>query len=109
MKIRACGWRELKASLVMTDSPILQAAIQLILLALISLLIPASYRVVVGPTLPDRLQAVDLITTLLIGIIVMLALVEGTENFVDMAIALAAFAFIGTISIARYISEGRVF
>jgi multisubunit Na+/H+ antiporter MnhF subunit len=52
---------------------------------------------------------VDLITTLLIGIIVMLALVEDTQNFVDMAIALAAFAFIGTISIARYISEGRVF
>jgi len=109
MKTRACGWQELKASLVMTESPYVQAAIQLILLALISLLIPASYRVIVGPTLPDRLQAVDLITTLLIGIIVMLALVEGTENFVDMAIALAAFAFIGTISIARYISEGRVF
>lgn len=93
----------------MTDNSIVQAVIQLILLALVSLLIPASYRVIVGPSLPDRLQAVDLITTLLIGIIVMLALVEGTENFVDMAIALAAFAFIGTISIARYISEGRVF
>ena len=93
----------------MIENPIALAAIQLILLALVSLLIPASYRVIVGPTLPDRLQAVDLITTLLIGIIVMLALVEGTEVFVDMAIALAAFAFVGTISIARYISEGRAF
>ena len=93
----------------MIENPIALTAIQLILLALVSLLIPASYRVIVGPTLPDRLQAVDLITTLLIGIIVMLALVEGTEVFVDMAIALAAFAFVGTISIARYISEGRAF
>ncbi len=93
----------------MIENPFALAAIQLILLALVSLLIPASYRVIVGPTLPDRLQAVDLITTLLIGIIVMLALVEGTEVFVDMAIALAAFAFVGTISIARYISEGRAF
>ena len=92
----------------MIESAIAQTAIQLVLLALVILLIPASYRVVVGETLPDRLQAVDLITTLLIGIIVMLALVEGTEVFVDMAIALAAFAFVGTISIARYISEGRV-
>ena len=92
----------------MIESAIAQAAIQLILLALIILLIPASWRIIVGPTLPDRLQAVDLITTLLIGIIVMLALVEETQVFVDMAIALAAFAFIGTISIARYISEGRV-
>lgn len=93
----------------MIESAVAQTAIRLILLGLVSLLIPASYRVIVGETLPDRLQAVDLITTLLIGIIVMLALVEGAEVFVDMAIALAAFAFIGTISIARYISEGRVF
>ena len=93
----------------MIESALAQAAIQLILLAMVSLLIPASYRVIVGPTLLDRLQAVDLITTLLIGIIVMLALVEGTQNLVDMAIALSAFAFIGTISIARFISEGRVF
>lgn len=93
----------------MIESEIAQVAIRLVLLALVSLLIPASYRVIVGKTLPDRLQAVDLITTLLIGIIVMLALVEGTQVFVDMAIALAAFAFVGTISIARYISEGRGF
>lgn len=93
----------------MIESPIAQSAIQLILLGLVILLIPASWRVVAGPSLPDRLAAVDLITTLLIGIIVMLALVEGTQEFVDMAIALAAFAFVGTISIARYMSEGRVY
>lgn len=93
----------------MIESPIAQAIIQFVLLIMVILLIPASYRVVVGTTLPDRLQAVDLITTLLTGIIVLLALVEGTEIFIDMAIALAAFSFVGTVSIARYISEGRVF
>lgn len=93
----------------MIEGAFAQTAIRLVLLALVSLLIPASYRIIVGETLPDQLQAMDLVTTLLIGIIVMLALVEETEVFVDLAIALAAFAFISTISIARYISEGRVF
>lgn len=93
----------------MIDSPTVQTAVQIILLIMVGLLIPASYRVVVGETLPDRLQAVDLITTLLIGIIILLTLVEGSQAFIDLALALAAFAFIGTISIARYISEGRVF
>ncbi len=93
----------------MIEGAFAQTAIRLVLLALVSLMIPASYRIIVGETLPDRLQAMDLITTLLIGIIVMLALVEEIEVFVDMAIALAAFAFIGTISIARYISKGGVF
>ncbi len=93
----------------MIENALTQTMVELILFAMVVLLLPASYRVVVGETLPDRLAAVDLITTLLIGIIVMLALVEGTGVFVDMAIALAAFAFVGTISIARYISEGRVY
>ena len=93
----------------MIESPLIQAILQIILLALVSLLLPASYRVIKGETLPDRLLAVDLITTLLIGIIVLLAVVEGSEVFIDMAIALAAFAFVGTLSIARYISEGRAF
>jgi len=93
----------------MIESQFSQTTLQIILLAMIALLIPASYRVVVGAKLSDRLLAVDLITTLLIGIIVLFALIEGSETFIDMAIALAAFSFIGTISIARYISEGRVF
>ena len=93
----------------MIESPITQTAIQIITLIMVALLLPASYRVVFGDTLPERLQAVDLLTTLLIGIIVLLALVEGSSIFIDLAIALAAFGFIGTISIARYISEGRVF
>jgi multisubunit Na+/H+ antiporter MnhF subunit len=55
------------------------------------------------------LQAVDTITTLLIGIIVLLALVQRTSFIVDIALALAAFGFIGTVAIARYLGEGRVF
>lgn len=93
----------------MIDAIFVQNAIQIITLLMVALLIPASYRVVAGNTLPERLQAVDLITTLLIGVIVLLSLVEDSHVFIDLAIALAAFGFIGTISIARYISEGRVF
>jgi len=89
----------------MIENEITRQAVELCLLVLVLLLLPASYRVFRGPESEDRFLAVDLITTLLIGIIVMLALIEGTSVFVDMAIALAAFAFIGTISIARFLSE----
>ncbi len=82
---------------------------QLALVVLITLLLPAAYRVWVGPSPADRLQAVDTITTLLIGIIVLLALVQGSALMLDVGIALAAFSFIGTLAIARYLAEGRVF
>jgi multicomponent Na+:H+ antiporter subunit F len=78
------------------------------LFALILLLAPCIYRLWQGPTSADRLQVIDTITTLLIGIIIVLALVRTDFMFVDIAIALAAFAFISTLALARYISEGRV-
>jgi multisubunit Na+/H+ antiporter MnhF subunit len=73
------------------------------------LLIPATYRVIVGPSPADRVQAIDTITTLLIGIIILVALVDGQAFYIDLGIALAAFSFIGTLAIARFINEGRVF
>ncbi len=90
-------------------SPLVQIGLQLALTVLVVLVIPCAYRVWVGPTAADRLQAMDTITTLLIGIIVILALLQGIGMFIDVAIGLAAFAFIGTIALARYISEGKVF
>ena len=88
---------------------LVQFGIQAALLVLVLLILPCAYRAWVGPTAPDRLQAIDTITTLLIGIIIVLAVLRNTVMFIDVAIALAAFAFIGTIALARYISEGRAF
>lgn len=84
-------------------------AVQAALVVLILLLVFSSYRVWVGPSPADRLQATDAMTTLLIGIIVVLALVQGTSMLVDVGIALAAFGFIGTLAISRYLAEGKVF
>lgn len=87
-------------------SPLMEAGLQLGLIVLVALLIPCAYRVWIGPTAADRLQIIDTMTTLMIGIIVVLALLEGVGMFIDIAIALAAFAFIGTLALARHISEG---
>lgn len=90
-------------------SAVIQLSVQVALVVLMVLIIPCAYRVWIGPTAADRLQAIDTITTLLIGIIIVLALLRETVMFVDVAIALAAFAFIGTLALARYISDGKVF
>jgi len=79
-------------------------------LVILVLMIPVSfYRVWKGPKAADRLVGVDMITTLLVGIVILLSLTEGTNTTIDMGIVLAALAFAATLSIARYISEGRVF
>lgn len=90
-------------------TPFMNIAVQLALIVMIILLLPATYRVVVGPHPSDRLQAIDTITTLLIGIIVLLGLVQGSALVIDVGIALAAFSFVGTLAVARYLCEGKVF
>lgn len=93
----------------MIETQFASILVNVALIIMVLLMIPTSWRVYRGPSPADRLQAVELLTTQLVGIIVLLALVEGTEIVIDMAIALAAFSFVGTFAIARYISEGRVF
>jgi multisubunit Na+/H+ antiporter MnhF subunit len=90
-------------------SPFFQFSVQAALVVLVVLIVPCAYRVWIGPSAADRLQATDAITTLLIGIIIVLALLRTTAMFIDVAIALAAFGFIGTLALARYIAQGKVF
>lgn len=90
-------------------TPFVQVGLQLALFVLVLLMIPCAHRAWIGPTGADRLQAIDTITTLMIGIIIVLALLQGISMFIDVALALAAFAFIGTLALARYISEGKAF
>ncbi|HEX2621559.1 MAG TPA: monovalent cation/H+ antiporter complex subunit F [Phototrophicaceae bacterium] len=90
-------------------SPFLLMNLQAVLIILVLLMLPCAYRVIVGPSAADRLQAIDAITTLLIGIIVVLAVLQRESMFVDISIALAALGFIGTLVLARYIAERKVF
>jgi multisubunit Na+/H+ antiporter MnhF subunit len=79
------------------------------LVVLVILLIISSYRVWRGPNAVDRLQAIDAGTTLLIGIIIVLVLVQHTSMLIDVAVALAALGFVGTLAVSRFLAEGKVF
>lgn len=81
----------------------------LALAVLIIALIPATYRIWTGPSAMERLQALDLTTNVFVGIIIVLGLVLDNAQMIDIGIALAAFSFVATLAIARFISEGRFF
>ncbi|MGB7341919.1 MAG: monovalent cation/H+ antiporter complex subunit F [Phototrophicaceae bacterium] len=87
-----------------------ETAVNVALLILVVLLPIAFYRVAKPhQDAAERLVGVDIITNLLVGIVILLAVVENTDTTIDIGIVLAAVSFAGTVSIARYISEGRVF
>ncbi len=60
-------------------------------------------RLVLGPTLPDRVLSLDMLMTLAIGFIAIFTLLTGVYAYLDMAIALGLVGFLATIAFARFI------
>ena len=72
-------------------------------IAILLLMVPILYRIVVGPTAIDRIVAVNVIgtkTTVLLIIIGMLF--QRVEMFVDFALTYALLNFIGSLAAARF-------
>ncbi|HZJ79884.1 MAG TPA: monovalent cation/H+ antiporter complex subunit F [Dysgonamonadaceae bacterium] len=63
------------------------------------------YRFIKGPTLPDRVTAIDLITTMVIAIIVVFSILWDSPNFFDVAMVLSLISFLGSISYAFYLTK----
>ncbi len=72
-----------------------------VILAVASLL--ALGRGLRGPTLPDRVVALDLIGTLVVAYAVISAAATGATYFLDVAVVIALISFVGTIAYARYV------
>jgi multicomponent Na+:H+ antiporter subunit F len=69
-------------------------------------LILALLRLLRGPSLPDRVVALDLLVSLGIGIVVAQAIHEQQPALLDVAVILALLAFLGTVAFALYVEEG---
>lgn len=76
--------------------------IGLALLALSLALVFAFVRLVRGPSLMDRVTSLELIASLVAGIVAVYAIGTDDPALIDVAIALALVAFIGAVAFARY-------
>lgn len=65
------------------------------------------YRVVKGPTLADRVVALDMLVGIVIGFIAIIAIKTGFTLYIDIAIALGLVGFLATVAFARFILSRR--
>ena len=65
-----------------------------------------SVRLVMGPTVPDRVVALDTMNTFVVAMMIILGAVYDSIVMVDIATVYAALSFVGTLFIARYIEGG---
>lgn len=73
---------------------------------LVVAVILAFCRLARGPSLPDRAVALDLIATIVIGLIGVYAVNTNEPRFLDLAVVLALIAFLATVAFARFIEKG---
>jgi multisubunit Na+/H+ antiporter MnhF subunit len=81
------------------------AEICLLLLSCASL--AALYRIVVGPSVADRVAATDLLTTCVMAIAIVAGITRADRNHIDVVVALGVLGFCGTVALAKYLRGGR--
>lgn len=77
-----------------------------VLLALLICVIMAIFRVVRGPTAPDRIVGLDTINTIVISSMVIFGAAFREIIYIDVAIVYALLSFISTLFIAKYLEGG---
>ena len=82
----------------------LDAFVHLVILPLLGgAIVLAFVRLVRGPSLPDRVVALDLMATLIIALSAAYAVATGQPAYLDAAIVLALITFLGTVAFAYYL------
>lgn len=66
----------------------------------------ALYRLIRGPSLPDRVISLDFIGINLISIIAVVSVFFHTKAFLEVILILGILAFISTIAFSRFIERG---
>jgi len=66
------------------------------------------YRVVVGPTVPDRIVAADAMTVIMTTALAVLSLVFENGVFLDIALAFAILSFADVLIMAKYFEHGEL-
>ena len=73
------------------------------------LIATAVWRIWRGENSIDRLIGVEMVSTLFLAILVLLAIITNDAIYIDVALGLAALSFIGAVALAKYAADKRIF
>ncbi len=66
------------------------------------------YRIIRGPTIPDRMVGIDIFGILVVGICAIISILTEKSFILDIGIAWIILSFIGTITLAKYLSGKKL-
>lgn len=71
-------------------------------------LVVALYRVITGPSMHDRILALDFMGYLVIGIITVLSIMLNSHAYLEAILIIGVLAFLSTIALSKYMEGGEV-
>jgi multicomponent Na+:H+ antiporter subunit F len=93
--------------MTIAESTVVQSAAGIGLFILTSSMALVVYRLIRGPKNADRIIGLDLMSVLVVALVALLAIFTGESVFLDVAIAYALVAFLGTVAFARYLERSN--
>ncbi|MCS7038258.1 MAG: monovalent cation/H+ antiporter complex subunit F [Anaerolineae bacterium] len=75
----------------------------------LGLIVVCVWRVWRGENVIDRIIGADLVSTLILAVLVLVALIWLNPTYIDVALGLAGLSFVGTIALTKYIADQQLF
>lgn len=66
------------------------------------------YRVIKGPSIPDRVVALDAIGINLVALVALISIGLDTNAFLEVILLIGILAFIGTVAFSKYLEKGVI-
>ena len=82
--------------------------LEILLYAQIVLSASCLYRIIRGPSIADRMVAIDIFGVLVVGICAILSITTERGFLLDIGIAWIILSFIGTLTLAKYLSGKKL-
>ncbi|KAB7706962.1 Na(+)/H(+) antiporter subunit F1 [Bacillus aerolatus] len=86
----------------------LETVMQLSLVLVTIAMIGFVYRLIKGPSIPDRIVALDAIGITLVAMIAILSMLLRTNAFLDVILLLGILSFIGTTAFSKFLEKGEI-
>lgn len=66
------------------------------------------YRIIRGPTIPDRMVGIDIFGILVVGVCAIISIQTERSYILDIGIAWIILSFIGTLTLAKYLTGKKL-
>jgi multicomponent K+:H+ antiporter subunit F len=66
------------------------------------------WRLILGPSLPDRILALDTMYINAIALLVLFGIYQGSRLYFEAALLIAVMGFVGTVALSKYLLRGDI-